>query len=625
MSVLSTGTGALIAFQRALSTVSHNVANINTEGYSRQTVSFATRTPTDQGYGYVGNGTKITDISRVADQLAISRLLDSGGELSRLQQLSSLADRVDSLFSDTATSVSGLWSGFFDSASALSSNASSTAERQNVLDSANSLATRFKQLNGQLDSLSSEVNNGLIAATDEVNRLTQQIAKLNGQIGNNAASASSDLLDQRDRLISQLVGYTGGTAVTQDGGAINIFTPGGQALVVGTTASSLTTVADPYQPTRLQLALQTQGLNVAISDKAMGGQIGGLLEFRSSVLDPTQAELGRLAVGLATSFNDVHAQGVDLYGALGGDFFDLAAPGVAANPANTGSAALSASFGDLSALDGQNLLLKFDGSNWSASRTDTGASVALSGSGSADDPLVVNGVELVVSGSAAAGDRFLLQPTAGVAGSLSVAITDTSRIAAATAVKASATLSNIGTGAISDVQVTDASDPALLASASIEFIDATQYTIDGEGPYPYSAGQTISANGWSFTLDGAPAAGDSFSVGPTGAGSSDNGNAKLLAAVENLKAFNGGTVTLSGAVSGLTTAVGSAARAADYASEAQKIINDQAQATRDSISGVNLDEEAADMLRLQQAYQAASQLISTADTMFQTILSAVSR
>lgn len=625
MSVLSTGTGALIAFQRALSTVSHNVANINTEGYSRQTVSFATRTPTDQGYGYVGNGTKITDISRVADQLAISRLLDSGGELSRLQQLSSLADRVDSLFSDTATSVSGLWSGFFDSASALSSNASSTAERQNVLDSANSLATRFKQLNGQLDSLSSEVNNGLIAAADEVNRLTQQIAKLNGQIGNNAASASSDLLDQRDRLISQLVGYTGGTAVTQDGGAINVFTPGGQALVVGTTASSLTTVADSYQPTRLQLALQTQGLNVAISEKAMGGQIGGLLEFRSSVLDPTQAELGRLAVGLATSFNDVHAQGVDLYGALGGDFFDLAAPGVAANPANTGSAALSASFGDLSALDGQNLLLKFDGSNWSASRTDTGASVALSGSGSADDPLVVNGVELVVSGSAAAGDRFLLQPTAGVAGSLSVAITDTSRIAAATAVKASATLSNIGTGAISDVQVTDASDPALLASASIEFIDATQYTIDGEGPYPYSAGQTISANGWSFTLDGAPAAGDSFSVGPTGAGSSDNGNAQLLAAVENLKAFNGGTVTLSGAVSGLTTAVGSAARAADYASEAQKIINDQAQATRDSISGVNLDEEAADMLRLQQAYQAASQLISTADTMFQTILSAVSR
>ncbi len=127
----------------------------------------------------------------------------------------------------------------------------------------------------------------------------------------------------------------------------------------------------------------------------------------------------------------------------------------------------------------------------------------------------------------------------------------------------------------------------------------------------------------SLTLDGAPSAGDTFGVGSTGAGSSDNGNAKLLAAVENLKAFNGGTMSLNGAVAGLTTSVGSAARSADYASQAQQVINDQAQAARDSVSGVNLDEEASDMLRLQQAYQAASQIISTADTMFQSILSAI--
>ena len=107
MSVLSTGTGALIAFQRALATVSHNVANVNTEGYSRQRVEFATRTPTDYGYGSVGNGVKISDIQRVADELATSRLLDSGSELARLQKLSGLANRVDALFSDTATNVAG--------------------------------------------------------------------------------------------------------------------------------------------------------------------------------------------------------------------------------------------------------------------------------------------------------------------------------------------------------------------------------------------------------------------------------------------------------------------------------------------------------------------------------------
>ena len=151
--VLSTGTSALIAFQRALATVSHNVANIKTDGYSRQKVDFATRDPSDVGYGDVGNGTKITDIRRVADQLAISRLLDSNGELARLQQLSGMADRVDALFSDSATNVNGVWSNFFDAVNGLASNASGTADRRDVLDNASTLVNRFKQLNGNLDSL----------------------------------------------------------------------------------------------------------------------------------------------------------------------------------------------------------------------------------------------------------------------------------------------------------------------------------------------------------------------------------------------------------------------------------------------------------------------------------------
>lgn len=133
-SVLSTGTGALLAFQRALATTSHNVANLNTPGYSRQKVNFATADPQNYGYGTVGNGTRITDIRRTADQLAISRLLDSSGELARLKQLSGMADRVNSLFSDAATNVSGVWSKFFDSVSGLSSNAAGTADRQNMLD-----------------------------------------------------------------------------------------------------------------------------------------------------------------------------------------------------------------------------------------------------------------------------------------------------------------------------------------------------------------------------------------------------------------------------------------------------------------------------------------------------------
>ncbi|MGE8280035.1 MAG: flagellar hook-associated protein FlgK [Stenotrophomonas sp.] len=621
--VLSTGTSALIAFQRALSTVSHNVANINTDGYSRQKVDFATRNSTDMGYGDVGNGTKITDIRRVADQLAISRLLDSSGELARLQQLSSMADRVDTLFSDTATNINGVWSNFFDSINGLASNAAGTADRRDVLDNASTLVARYKQLNSNLDTLNTEVNNGLIAGTTEVNRLAKEIAQLNGAIGSDANAASPDLLDRRDQLISQLVGYTGGTAVIQDGGIMNVYTAGGQALVVGTTASEITTAPDPYQPERLQLAIKTQGVTVTVDNKSVGGQMGGLLEFRDSVLTPAQAELGRLAVGMALQFNQAHGEGMDLYGDMGSDFFNIGAPKITANTGNAGSASLTASYGDTTALDGQPLLIKFNGSSWEASRADTGAGVAMTGSGTTADPFVINGVQFVVSGSAAANDRFLLQPTGGAINGLSVAITDPSRIAAANPIKAGADLGNTGTGVLGKLDVTNVDNPALLNAASIEFIDANQYTIDGNGPFAYTAGQTISANGWSFVLDGKPAAGDSFNVGRTAAGSSDNGNASRLAAVEDAKVFSAGTVTLNGALGGLTTQVGSAARAASYSLQAQQVINDNAQASRDSISGVNLDEEAADMLRLQQAYQAASQLISTADTMFQTILKAV--
>lgn len=624
-SVLSTGTSALLAFQRALATTSHNVANIKTPGYSRQKVDFATANPQNYGYGDVGNGTRITDVRRVADQLAISRLLDGSGELARLKQLSTMADRVDAMFSDASTNVAGVWSNFFDSVSGLSSNASGSADRQNVLDSGKTLANRFQQLNTQLNNLNGEVNNGLIAGATEINRLAQEIAQLNGSIGSNAATAAPDLLDRRDQLIANLVGYTGGNAVMQDGGIMNVYTAGGQALVVGTTASKVTTVTDPYQPERLQLALESQGQKITIDSKTLGGQIGGLLEFRNTVLTPAQAELGKLAIGMASSFNDVHRQGADLYGNMGGDFFTIGNPRITANSSNTGTASMSASFGDLSKLDGQNIVMKFDGTQWQATRADTGATIPMTGTGTAADPLVLNGVSLVMSGTPAKDDRFLLQPTAGVAGSMEVAITDTSRIAAAAPIKGTAAMANTGTGKLTGVKVTDAENAALRNPAAIVFISATEYTIDGIGPNTYTAGQTITANGWSFVLDGAPKQGDTFNIGPTPAGSSDNSNALLLAKVEQAKTFNDGTITLSGALGGLTTQVGAAARSAEYSLMAQQVITDQAQAARDSISGVNLDEEASDMLRLQQAYQAASQLISTADTMFQTILGAVSR
>ena len=623
--LLATGSSALIAFQRALSTVGHNVANINTPGYSRQRVELEARDATYFGYGYQGNGVQIVDVRRMADSLATSRLLDSGGELARLQQLSTLSSRLDQLFSEKATGISAPWSSFFDSVNALSSNAAGSADRESVLAQANALVTRFRQIDQHLDGLDTEVNAGLTAATGEVNRLAKEIAQLNGQIGG-SSSPSGDLLDRRDQLISELVAFTGGNAATQDGGLVNVFSAGGQPLVVGATASTLVTVPDPYRPERLQVALETNGQRVTLDKRALGGQIGGLVEFRTTVLDPAMAELGRIATSLAQTFNEGHRAGMDQYGQMGADFFTLPAPRLSSNANNTGNASLTTSVGSVGGLNAQNVLLRFDGAAWVATHPDTGASIPMTGTGTAADPLVVNGIEVVLaSGTPAANDRFLLQPTAGAAGNLGVAITDPGRIAAATPVKATTDLANTGSGKLSGLKVTDAANAGLLAPADIEFLDATQYTINGTGPFAYTPGQTIAYNGWSVVLDGAPAAGDTFSVGPTGANSSDNGNAKLLSNLDDARVLNGGTLTLNGAIGGLTTQVGSAARQADYSAQAQQVIHDQAQAARDAVSGVNLDEEAADLMRLQQAYQAASQIIATADTLFQSLLAATRR
>jgi len=622
--LLATGSSALLAFQRALNTVSHNVANINTPGYSRQRAEMQARDGAFNGYGYEGNGVQVTDIRRMADSLATARLLDSGGELSRLQQMTVLSGRVDALFSDPATGIAARWSGFFDSVSALSSSAASPADRENMLAQANSLVARFRQMDQHLDRMDVELNAGLTASVAEVNRLTREIAQLNARVGGNG-SASGDLLDRRDQLISKLVGHTGGSAVAQDSGLMNVFTAGGQPLVVGTVASTLVTSADPYRPDRLQIALETGFHRTEMGKGALGGQIGGLLEFRGAVLDPALAELGRIAVSLAQAFNSSHAAGMDQHGQLGGAFFNLPAPTVAANAANTGSASLTAQVTNPGALKPQDVLLRFDGSNWNATLASNGATVPTTGTGSAADPLLVNGVAVVVVGAASAGDRFQLMPTAGAAGAISVAITDPGRIAAATAVKGSSDLGNLGTGRLSGMRVTDSSAPALLDPAAIEFIDANQYTLDGTGPFAYTPGQAIDHNGWRVVLDGAPVAGDRFAVGATGANSSDNGNVALLANLDDARLLNGGTLTLNGAIGGLTTSVGSAARQADYAADAQRVIHDQALAARDSISGVNLDEEAAELMRLQQAYQAASQIIATADTLFQSLLNAVRR
>lgn len=624
--LLSTGSSALLAFQRALGTVGHNVANAATPGYSRQRVDFAARPGQATGAGYIGQGVDVAKLQRLADGLVFARQVDSSGELGRLQQLSSMAGRVDALVSDSATGLSAPWSAFFNAAKGVTADPTSTVARGQLLAAGEQLAGRWRSLDGQLSGIEAETDQRIQGKVGDANQLASEIAALNRDIATAGSNASPDLLDARALRIDKLATLVGAETVAQDDGSLNVFTAGGQALVLGNRAMKLTTVADPFRPDRLQLALEGTGGAVRLPPSTVAGELGGLLEFRGRVLDPARAELGRLATAFAGTFNAAQRAGVDYNGAAGADFFTLAPPRVDAHAANTGSATLAASVSDISALRGNDLVLRFDGA-WTAVRSDTGEAVAMSGTGTAADPLKVAGVSVVVGGAPAVGDRYSLRPTADAAGSLRVALTDPAQIAAAAPLQARSDVANLGDAKIGGTQVTDAAAFGAFAGATVEFIDATQYTINGAGPYPYTAGSPIAdaGAGWSMSLIGTPVAGDSFTLARTPPRSSDNGNARALGAIDQQRVLDGGTQSLTNGLSQLTARVGTDARHADLGLEAQSAIHGQISAERESVSGVNLDEEAADMLRYQQAYQAAAQVISTADNMFQTLLSAVRR
>lgn len=623
--VLSTGTSALLAFQRALGTVGHNVANAATPGYSRQRVEFAARPGQGTGATYIGQGVDVERLRRLADGLVFARQVDSSGELGRLGQLSSLSTRVDALLSDSATSLSGPWSAFFGAAKGVVSDPTSPVARSQLITAGEQLASRWRSLDGQLATIEKDTDQKLVTTVADANRLAGEIAALNRDIAAAGTNASPDLLDARALRIDQLSRLVGAETVEQDDGAINVFTQGGQALVLGQRAMTLSTVADPYRPDRLQIALEGGNGPVRLPASIVGGELGGLLEFRGRVLDPARAELGRAATAFALAFNEVQRAGVDYNGVPGTDFFSLAPPRSDAHAGNTGSATMSATVDDIGALTGHDLVLRFDGGTWSATRADSGEPVALAGTGTAADPLRVGGLALVVGGAPANGDRFSVSPTAGASASLAVVLQDPAGIAAASPVLASADAANLGDARVGSARVTDPAAFAGFAGATIEFIDADQYTIDGAGPFAYTAGAPIAAGGWALTLDGTPAAGDRFALARTPPRSADNGNARAFAALDTQGVLDGGRTSLTNGLSQLTARVGSDARHADLTLEAQQAIHAQVEAERESVSGVNLDEEAADMLRFQQAYQAAAQVIATADTVFQTLLGAIRR
>jgi flagellar hook-associated protein 1 FlgK len=541
-SILSIGQTALAAAQVGISTTGHNIANAATPGYNRQIVIQGAAKPQSFGVGFLGQGAEVTSIKRVYNEYLVGQERAAQSTKSGLDSYYAQIRQIDNMLADSAAGLSPAIQDFFSGIQEMASNPGSIPARQAALSTAESLASRFQSLSGRLNEIDQGVNSQITSSVDTINAYAEQIATLNDTIGRmqrGTGQPANDLLDQRDQLILDLNKEINATVVKQDNGDYNVFIGNGQPLVVGAKTSRLATMASPSDPQKIEVAYVTNSGPVIVSASSLvGGKLGGVMAFRSQTLEPAQNALGQVAIGLASTFNEQHMAGFDLNGNPGTAFFTVAAPVVTASSGNniTSTAVIGAAISDANALTTSDYRLAYDGgtSSYTLTRLSDNTTFTPITSGQ-----VVDGVTITLSGTPAAGDSFLIRPTANGASGFSVAITDPRQIAAAAA--------------------------------------------------PGAVG--------------------------------DNGNALLLGALQTANTLNGGTTTYQGVYSQLVSQIGNKTRELEVTSSAAGRMLTETTVSIQNESGVNLDEEAANLLRYQQAYQAAGKVMQIASEMFDMLIS----
>ena len=613
---------ALQALQQAIAVTSNNVANANTPGYDVESIELTAAAPL--GSGGIGAGVDVSGIARAFNQAETNQLNTSTSALGSLNAQQNYTNQIENLFGTTANGLTTALQNYYSGWSNVADDPTSTAARQALLGDAQALAASFQSSSTQLTAMVSDVNTRITGDVTQINADAQSIAQLNQQIvaGTAAGQAPNSLLDQRDQLVNSLSQLVGVTTTSNPDGSMNVFVGTGQPLVLDGSTTTLTTVPDQFNASELQIS--TSALNgISISGSITSGDLGGLLQARSQIINPALNQLGQVATALSQSANAQQNAGLDLNGDFGANLFSVAGPTATASSNNTDATTASVSISNLGALTPDNYTLAFNSGAFTLTDTTTGGTVALTGAGTAASPLTGAGLSIVLSGTPAAGDQFLIQPTAQAASSIQAVLTNPSQIAAAGAIATSASDNNTGNATIAAGTVVDATNPDLLATTTIEFTSPTTYSVNGAGSFAYTSGANITLNGWQTQISGTPATGDVFTVQGNSAGTGDNTNATAGANQQSQGVLDGGSVSVSGAASALVTAVGTQAQQVNTAQTAQTAVNSAAQTAVQSTSGVNLDDEAANLLQWQQAFQASAQVLTTAESLFTTLIDSV--
>ncbi|HAU0830011.1 TPA: flagellar hook-associated protein FlgK [Legionella pneumophila] len=634
MSILNIAYSGLNAFQRALDVTGNNIANFKTRGYSRQSIQFTPIASNRYAGSYIGAGVSVSSIYRNVDQFANAQVRSTLSYRTQYDAFYNQAIQIDKLLSQDGSSISVPLQTFFDSIGQLNSTPDNIATRGVVLKQSQLLAQQFNSLQIKLEEYE---RNSALQVTESVkiiNRITKELAEVNGKLlGNNNIP---ELLDHRDELLKQLSGYTDLSIFDQGDGTISVGIASGDMLVAGTQQRDLVVGTGKDSIFGTRIFLSSGGNNqVDITDRLTTGMLGGLIDYEKNVLGQASQLIGQMAIGLAQTFNAQHKLGMDMNSQIGKDFFtDFNSPGQmlkrsTASADNSGTAVLSVNISDISQvkLSDYDLIISDTGANeLRLIRKSDGTSTTLTWSSSPPAPpagqVVIDGMTITVNdlSQLANNDHYTLTPTRGAARDLALEIKDAYEIALASPVKTTASLNNTGQGQIILGPVLNTA--SVNKQFRIDFISDTQYNLVNvtdsttAGPFAFvpNTNNVIQipdgiTPSYSVVLSGIPKSGDQFTTDYNAGGFGDNRNGLILSNIQQNKIFSNGSETLFDRYGGLLAEVGGRTNQAKTSFESADILHKQALDFQDSKSGVNLDEEGANLLVFQQAYQAAGKLM----------------
>lgn len=632
--LLKVGANSLQSWQQALKTTGHNIANANTEGYSRQSVQLETVGARQFGFGFVGQGSTISSIERSHNIFLTSQIRDLSSSTAHADVFVEFSSRIDGILAGSENNLNTSIQRFFNAVGEVATNPSSIPERQVLLGEASNLVDRQQSYNRLLQDMNNDLNAHIRSGVNKINSLSESIAGINKQITNAIASSNgsmpNDLLDQRDRLIEQLSQKIGITTIDQGDGSLNVLTGKGQALVIGSQRTELGTRFNAIDSSKIEVYIPGQGDISDANQLITGGELQGIVDFRSRVLNPAQDKLGLIVLGISETVNAQHLEGVDLNGDMGGNFFSNLSITASGDTRNTGSTVPSIVLNDVTQVRAGDYSLAYDGSQWQLTRMADNVSV--SGAG----PLSLDGLTIdVSSGVPVAGDNFVLNPARTAAASFALEVSDPRKIAAADPLLTNSALSNTGNAELQNMAIDPVNTLPLAAPITLSFnpdalgVGVPGYDVTGGpggtiayDPATESAGKTVNFAGLgiSFELNGVPQSGDTFTISNNSSASGDNRNMQSIVQLQYQPKLNGANDSFQEFYATLVAEVGVVTNQANENLEIENSLMQQTVNYRDSVIGVNLDEEAANLIKFQQAYQASAQLVKVADEMFQVLI-----